>query len=74
MLERLRPYTVPITIAVSFYLFGFFVMANVLTLTDRDIIVGLIAGAIGGLTTLFAVLWQNRKSSLERMQAVAPVR
>jgi hypothetical protein len=74
MLERLQSYTVPITIAVSFYLFGFFVMANVLTLTERDIVVGMIAGAIGGITTLVAVLWQDRRSRLERMQAVAPVR
>ena len=60
MLQQLKDNTVPITIGVSFYLFGFFVMANVLDLSDREIVIGLIAGAVGGLTTLVAMLWPER--------------
>jgi hypothetical protein len=63
MLARVRVHTVPITIGVSFFVFGFFVTANMLRLSEREIVIGLIAGAIGGLTTLIAMLWQERKSS-----------
>jgi fluoride ion exporter CrcB/FEX len=63
MFRQLQNNTVPITIGVSFYLFGFFVMANALDLTDREIVIGLIAGAIGGLTTLVTALWPERKAA-----------
>jgi hypothetical protein len=63
MLAHIKKNTVPITIGVSFFLFGFFVMANVLNLSDREIIIGLIAGAVGGMTTLVSMLWQERKGA-----------
>jgi hypothetical protein len=72
MIQQLKSFSVPITIAVAFYLFGFFVMANVLTLTSRDVVVGLVAGAVGGATTLAAVLLQERRNRLDRAAAVAP--
>lgn len=56
MLTRLQEHVVPITIVVAFYIFGFFVMVRALGLDDPQIVVGLISGAIGGLTTLAAVL------------------
>jgi hypothetical protein len=62
MLEHIKNHTVPITIGVSFFVFGFFVMANVLKLTDREIVIGLIAGAVGGLTILIAMLSQERRA------------
>jgi hypothetical protein len=37
---------------VSFFLFGFFVVAQCLDLSLRDIFVGLLAGAIGGAVML----------------------
>ena len=60
MIHELRKLTIPILIAVSFFLFGFFVTANALDLSLREIVVGLIAGAVGGITTLAAVLHQAR--------------
>jgi fluoride ion exporter CrcB/FEX len=63
MLQRLRNHTVAITIGVSFFVFGFFVMSNLLQLTDREILIGLVAGGIGGLTTLVSMLWQDRRDN-----------
>jgi hypothetical protein len=62
MFARLKKHTVPITIGVSFFVFGFFITANVLNLSEREILIGLIAGSIGGITTLVAMLWQERAS------------
>ena len=45
---------------VAFYLFGFFVTANALDLSDREIVIGLIAGLIGGTTMLLTVIMQER--------------
>ena len=56
MIARLQRHVVPITIGVSFYVFGFFVMVNALGLAEREIVIGLVCGAIGGITTLAAVL------------------
>jgi hypothetical protein len=61
MLAHVKKNTVPITIGVSFFVFGFFVTANVLNLSEREIVIGLIAGAVGGMTTLLSMLWQERK-------------
>jgi hypothetical protein len=35
-------------------------MANALDLADREIVIGLIAGLIGGVTMLLAVMMQER--------------
>jgi hypothetical protein len=62
MLDYLHRHTVPITLAVSFYVAGFFATANVLRLSDRDIVVGLVAGCIAGVTILASILWQEHKT------------
>jgi hypothetical protein len=58
LLHKMRELRVAMTIAVSFYIFGFFVIANLLGLSAREIVVGLFAGAIGGVTTLVAVVFE----------------
>jgi hypothetical protein len=63
MFENLKNSTVPITIGVSFYIFGFFVMSTALNLSEREIVIGLVAGGIGGITTLVAMLWPEQKRS-----------
>jgi hypothetical protein len=62
MIARMQQHVVPITIGVSFFLFGFFVMVRTLGLTDREIVVGLVCGTVGGLTTLAAMLRADWKS------------
>lgn len=56
MLLAIRLLLPRIIIGVSFYILGFFVVAGALDLTARDIVSGLIAGAVGGLTILLVVL------------------
>lgn len=60
MLQHLQDHSVQIVTGVSFFLFGFFVVANALDLTDREIAVGLVAGFIGGLTMLLTVMHEER--------------
>jgi uncharacterized YccA/Bax inhibitor family protein len=60
MLQQIQGHSVRIVIGVAFFLFGFFITANALALSDREITVGLLAGLIGGLTMLVAVMWQER--------------
>ena len=62
MLDYVKKQTVTITIGVSFFVFGFFITANLLHLSERDVLVGLISGAIGGVTMLAVSLVQERKS------------
>jgi hypothetical protein len=60
MLQQLQRYATRIVMGVAFYLFGFFVVANALDLGDREIVIGLVAGLIGGVTMLLAVMIQER--------------
>jgi hypothetical protein len=62
MLSYVKQQTVTITIGVSFFVFGFFVAANLLNLTERDVLVGLISGAVGGVTMLATSLSQERRT------------
>ena len=52
MLKITKVYRAHILIGVSFFLFGFFVVAQCLDLSLHDIFVGLLAGAIGGAVML----------------------
>ncbi len=61
MLSYVKKQTVTITIGVSFFVFGFFIVANLLHLSERDVLVGLISGAIGGVTMLAVSLVQERR-------------
>jgi fluoride ion exporter CrcB/FEX len=61
MLRQLESHAVRIVTGVAFFLFGFFVVANALDLADREIVVGLIAGFVGGVTMLVAVMRDERR-------------
>jgi hypothetical protein len=63
MLQQIQGHSVRIVIGVAFFLLGFFITANTLALSDREIAVGLLAGLIGGLTMLVAVMWQERSAA-----------
>ena len=62
MMSYVKQQTVTITISVSFFVFGFFIAANLLHLSERDVLVGLISGAICGITILAVSLMQERQS------------
>ncbi len=63
LLKILKTYGVTITISVSFFVFGFFVTAGTLGLSSREIITGLVSGAIGGITTLVVTMLNSRELS-----------
>ena len=69
MLSYVRKQTTTITISVSFFLCGFFTVANVLHLSDRDVLIGLAAGAIGGTTILVMSLVQERRTRVVPVRA-----
>jgi hypothetical protein len=52
MVNIIRTYHVRILIGVTFFLFGFFVIANALDMSLRDMMIGLGAGAICGAVML----------------------
>ncbi len=62
MLSYVKTQTVTITIGVSFFVFGFFIVANLLHLSERDVLVGLISGAIGGVTMLVVSRAEERRA------------
>jgi len=64
MINYVRTHTVTITIGVAFYVFGFFIAANLLHLSEREIGVGLISGAVGGTTMLCAAMIQDRRARM----------
>jgi hypothetical protein len=61
MFPSLQQRATPIVITVAFYVSGFFMVANVLTLSGSDVVLGLSAGAIGGLCVLMAALWREKR-------------
>lgn len=69
MAEEFRKLLVPSLIGALFFLFGFFVTAQVLDMTLRDIVVGLVAGVCAGIVTLASVLHQSRLNALLSPQA-----
>ncbi len=64
MLQELQNHAVRIVMGVAFYLFGFFVVANAVELADREILIGLAAGLIGGLTMLIAIVRHDQTNVL----------
>ena len=62
MLSYVKTQTVTITIGVSFFVLGFFIVANLLKLTERDVLVGLLSGAVGGVTMLATSVSQERRT------------
>ena len=63
MRKIIRIYGVTSIISVSFFIFGFFVTAGTLELSTREIITGLISGAVGGVTTLVVAILHSRELS-----------
>jgi hypothetical protein len=63
MLSYVKQQTVTITIGVSFFVFGFFIVANLLRLSGREVLVGLVSGAVGGAIMLAVSLVRDRRSN-----------
>ncbi len=62
MLRQLHLLTLPIAISIAYFDATFFTATDIFGLTSRDVLLGIIAGAAGGLTVLVAVLSQSEKN------------
>ena len=62
MLRQLNLLALPTAISIASFDATFFVVADVFGLTQGELLLGLGAGAAGGLSVLVAVLWQSARS------------
>lgn len=59
MLRQLHPLTIPTAISVAFFDATFLMIARAFGFSGREIVVGVIAGAVGGIYVLVAVPWRG---------------
>lgn len=62
MLRQLNLFTLPAAISIASFDATFFVVANVFDLNWGEVLLGLIAGAVGGFSVLAAALWQSSRN------------
>ena len=62
MLRQLNLLALPTAISIASFDATFFVVANFLGLSRDEILLGIIAGAAGGLSVLVAMLWQAARN------------
>ncbi len=63
MLQQLNSLALPTAISIASFDATFFIAAQIFDLTEREVLLGVIAGAVGGLTVLVAVLWQSARNA-----------
>ena len=63
MLEQFNRLTLPVAISIASFDATFFIAASLFGLTAREILLGVVAGAISGLSVLGAVLWQSTRNA-----------
>ena len=61
MLRQLNLLTLPTAISIASFDATFFVFAGIFGLTERELVLGVTAGAAGGLSVLSALLWQSAR-------------
>jgi hypothetical protein len=59
MLKELNRLTLPVAISIASFDGTYFIAAGFFELTQREMILGLVAGAVSGLAVLAAVLVQS---------------
>lgn len=59
MLRQLHELTVPTAISIAFFDATFLAIAHTFGFTGREILLGVAAGAAGGMYVLVALLWQG---------------
>jgi hypothetical protein len=63
MLRQLQLLTVPTAISIAFFDATFLVIADYYGFSGRDVLLGMAAGAAGGLYVLVAMLWRMSRST-----------
>jgi hypothetical protein len=62
MLRQLNLLALPTAISIASFDATFFVVAGIFGLTERELLLGVMAGAAGGLSVLVALLWQSARN------------
>ena len=60
MLRQLESLALPTAISIASFDATFFVAAHIFGLAQGELLLGLCAGAAGGLSVLVAIVWQAR--------------
>ncbi len=63
MLRQLHQLTIPTAISIAFFDATYFLIAHVYNFSGREVVLGVMAGAAGGMYVLAAVLWQCARSA-----------
>jgi hypothetical protein len=63
MLRHLHPLALPTAISIASFDATFFIVADILRLTTAEVLLGVIAGAAGGMSVLIAVLWRSARTA-----------
>lgn len=66
MLRQLHMLTIPTAISIAFFDATFFIIAHVFAFDGREVVLGVVAGAVGGLYVLLAVLWQGMRKTARK--------
>jgi hypothetical protein len=61
MLQQLNRLALPTAISIASFEAVFFVVGSFCDLTEREVVLGVLAGGVGGLSVLVAVLWQSKR-------------
>lgn len=72
MLRQLHLLTIPTAISIAFFDATFFIIARVFAFSGREVLLGVLAGAAGGLYVLLAVLWQGAREAVRKAAAKLP--
>ena len=62
MIQQFNSLALPTAISIASFDATFFVAAQIFDLTEREVLLGVVAGAVGGLSVLVAVLWQSTRN------------
>jgi hypothetical protein len=74
MLRHLPMFTIPTAISIAFFDATYFAIAAAFGFSGRDVVLGVVAGAAGGMCVLMAVLWQAaRADAAEPALLASPV-
>ncbi len=63
MLRQLPLFTLPTAISIACFDATFFIIADIFGFSGREVCLGVVAGAAGGVFVLGAVLWQAARQA-----------
>jgi hypothetical protein len=64
VLQQLHLFTMPTAISISFFDATYFIIAHAFSFSGRDVVLGVVAGAAGGIAVLASVLWHAGRNGI----------